>query len=43
LATGLFLFPADLPGLEFRRNADMALRGGTSRASGIRTIQQFEL
>jgi hypothetical protein len=43
LATGLFLFPACLLGVEFSRNADTALRGGKSSTPDFRTIQQFEL
>jgi hypothetical protein len=43
LATGLFLFPAYLPGIELSRDADRALRSGISRPADFRTIQQFEL
>jgi hypothetical protein len=43
LATGLFLFPAYTPGIEFSRNVDTALRGGLSSKPDVRTIQQFEL
>jgi len=42
-ATGLFLFPAILQGIEFSRDADTALRGGISGAPGFRAIQQFVL
>jgi hypothetical protein len=43
LATGLFLFPAYLLGVEFSRNADTALRSGIPTTRDFRTIQQFEL